>query len=75
MMLTWVHQWHASRDKSFQAFPPLFFLQAIKAGRGGLGTRLLIVCLSVHSTDYCDPCDDGVICALILPHYVLTSGG
>ena len=29
-------------DKSFQAFPPLFVLQATKAGQGGLGTRLLL---------------------------------
>jgi len=36
----WVHQWHASHDKSFQAFPPLFILQVTKAGRGGLGMRL-----------------------------------
>ena len=33
-----------SCDKSFQAFPPLFVLQATKAGRGGLGTRLWISC-------------------------------
>jgi len=37
---TWHQQWHAPRDKSFQAFPPLFVLQATKTGRGGLGTRL-----------------------------------
>ena len=37
---TWCQQQHASRDKSIQAFPPLFVLQATKAGRGGLGTRL-----------------------------------
>ena len=29
-----------SRDKSFQAFPPLFILQVTKAGCGGLGMRL-----------------------------------
>jgi len=29
-----------SRDKSVQAFSPLFVLQATKAGCGGLGTRL-----------------------------------
>ena len=34
-------QRHASRDKSFQAFPPLFVLQVTKVGRGGLGMRLL----------------------------------
>jgi len=33
-------QRHASRDKSFQAFPLLFVLQATKAGHGGLGMRL-----------------------------------
>jgi len=38
---TWCQQWHTSRDKSFQAFPPLFVLQTTKAGCGGLGTRLL----------------------------------
>jgi len=38
---TWCQQQHASRDKSVQAFPPLFILQATKAGRGGLGTRLI----------------------------------
>ena len=37
---TWRQQRHASRDKSVQAFPPLFVLQATKAGRGGLGMRL-----------------------------------
>jgi len=31
---------HVSRDEIYQAFPPLFVLQATKAGRGGLGTRL-----------------------------------
>ena len=36
----WRQPRHASRDKSIQAFPPLFVLQATKAGRGGLGTRL-----------------------------------
>jgi len=29
-----------SRDEIYQAFSPLFILQATKAGRGGLGTRL-----------------------------------
>ena len=38
---TWHQQRHASPDKSFQAFPPLFMLQATKAGHGGLGTRLI----------------------------------
>jgi len=38
---TWHQQRHTSRDKSFQAFPPLFVLQATKAGRGGQGTRLI----------------------------------
>jgi len=33
-------QRHTSRDKSFQAFPPLFVQQAKKAERGGQGTRL-----------------------------------
>ena len=37
---TWCQRWHASRDKSFQAFPLLFVLQATKAGCGGLRTRL-----------------------------------
>ena len=35
-------QWHTSCDKSVQAFSPLFVLQATKAGRGGLGMRLVI---------------------------------
>ena len=37
---TWHQPWHPSRDKSVQAFPLLFILQATKAGHGGLGTRL-----------------------------------
>jgi len=32
ILSTWVHQWQTSRDKSFQAFPLLFVLQATKAG-------------------------------------------
>ena len=32
---------HVSHDEIYQAFPPLFVLQATKAGRGGLGMRLL----------------------------------
>ena len=39
---TWCQQRHASHDKSIQAFPPLFVLQMTKAGRGGLGTRLMM---------------------------------
>jgi len=32
---------HVSHDKIYQAFSPLFVLQGTKAGRGGLGTRLM----------------------------------
>jgi len=39
---TWHQQRHASHDKSVQAIPPLFILQATKVGCGGLGTRLYI---------------------------------
>jgi len=34
---------HASRDKSVQAFSPLFILQATKAGFGGKGMRLGVI--------------------------------
>jgi len=37
----WCQHRHTSRDKSFQAFPPLFVLQATKAGHGGLGMTLM----------------------------------
>ena len=37
----WRQQWHASCDKSFQAFPLIFVLQATKAGCGGLEMRLV----------------------------------
>ena len=37
---TWCQQWHTSSGNSFQAFPPLFVLQATIAGCGGLGTKL-----------------------------------
>ena len=48
---TWCQQRHTSRDKSFQAFSSLFVLQATKAWRRGLGTRLpATVCnTSAHS--------------------------
>ena len=36
----WRQQRHTSRDKSIQAFSPLFVLQATKPGHGDLGTRL-----------------------------------
>ena len=54
---TWRQQRHKSRDKSFQAFPPLFILQATKAGHGGLGARLTaslpILCLgAVIESEY-----------------------
>jgi len=39
LSLAWVRQWLAYRDKSFQAYPLLFVLQATKAGDGGLGMR------------------------------------
>ena len=47
-------QRHASCDKSIQAFPPLFLLQATKAGHRGLGTRLR------HSTSSGVSDDSGV---------------
>ena len=37
---TWRQQWHASHDKSVQAFSLFFVLQAPKAGHRGLGIRL-----------------------------------
>jgi len=36
----WRQQWPTSNGNSFQAFPPLFVLQATIAGRGGHGTKL-----------------------------------
>ena len=44
---TWRQQWHASCDKSIQAFSPLFVLQATKAGCGDLRTRLPLKGLGV----------------------------
>jgi len=47
---------HVSRDEIYQAFPPLFVLQATEAGRGGLGTRLLLsnVSQEVDHTRLCN---------------------
>ena len=49
---TWRQQRHASHDKSIQAFPPFFVLQATKAGCGGLGTRLVWLLILGDKTYY-----------------------
>jgi len=76
---TWHQQRHTSRDKSVQAFSPLFVLQATKAGRGGLGTRLGKHRIAQRhrfcSRQCCDVLEDAIQCCHPATQYSVDRGG